>query len=260
MYLKLKAVGGCSIGISLILAVVTIIVAWYLSTFLIPAEFGNLKNVEHWIVLAVSTLLFIVSIALHEMAHFIVADMVGFRPPRMIFSVTEGVLLSDLCRTNEKQNIGSRNKLKIAIAGPLMSLIMALLFATAWWLESQDTSAILFAQKKSIQTMFYYAAIGNAIFGLVNLIPAFPLDGSVIWAALLERRSENKHKRCSNSLNIMRINGIGIIFCCLGAASYLLLIGDFLDGIWLILAVWTLESDIRTYAGQNSRFFGRQEI
>ena len=69
------------------------------------------------------------------MAHFVVASKAGFRPTRMIFSVTEGILLSDLFRINDKENIGSHYKPKIAIAGPIMSLFMALLFATSWWLR-----------------------------------------------------------------------------------------------------------------------------
>lgn len=247
MYVKLKTVGGCVIGINPTFILVIIIIAWYISAFFIPVEFKNLNVIDRLIIISAGIFLFIVSIILHEMAHFVVASKVGFRPTRMIFSVTEGILLLDLFRMNDRENIGSHYMLKIAIAGPIMSLLMALLFATSWWLESYDTSTISFAQKSSIQIMFYYAAMGNAIFGLINLIPAFPLDGSAIWTALLERRTDKEvHKKHSCSLRIMRIGGVALVFSCLGVASYLLLTGAYLSGIGLSLAVLILGSDIKT--------------
>ena len=251
MYIKLKKVGNITIGFNLSLLLVSVVIGWYLSSISISSEFGNLGGFERGLIIFVGISVFIISIVLHEMAHFIVAKMLGIELRRFIFSVTDGLMFADLYQASTKPTDVSRRTFKIAVAGPLVSFALASLFATSWWLESQDMITEIFPQKNSIILVLYYAALGNFIFALVNLIPAFPCDGVLILTAFLERRSKNRQTLgFGDSLRVMYVSGFAIIFCCFAAGCYLLFSNAFLNGLWLILAVWIVGSDVIPFLGR----------
>jgi Zn-dependent protease len=246
-------VGGITFGFSLSLLIISIFIVWYLSSIFVESEFGNLENIERGLIIFAGISIFIVSILLHEMAHFIMAQVMGIELKRFIFSITDGPMLAALCHPTAKPMASSHARFKVAIAGPIISLVMASLFAMSWWVESQDISTELFPQKNRILLILYYAALGNLIFGLVNLIPAFPCDGVIFLTTFLERRHVNRQTdRSKDGLRVMHLSGMTMIFFCLITACYLFFRGTFLDGLWLILAVWIVDSDMKPYLGRRS--------
>ena len=236
--------GGITFGLSLSLLIVFILVVWYLSSFFVNSKFGSLDGIERGLIIFVGVSVFILSIVLHEMAHFIAAKKLGIELKRFIFSITDGPLLADLhCASTQSMDATDRT-FKVAIAGPLSSFAIASLFAISWWLESQDVTTEFFPQKNAILLIFYYAALGNLLYALVNLIPAFPCDGVLFLTSLLKRQRDG--------LRIIYASGIAMILSCIVGACYLLFSDKLLNGLWLILVVLVVMSDIESYLGKRS--------
>lgn len=128
-----------------------------------------------------SALLIIVlftSVVLHELSHSLVARMHGVRVKRIILLPIGGMsLIEDFAMTPNAE-------LKVAIAGPLLSFVLAALsFAVAAITSNFDLLA-------PITDIAAYAFQVNVILGVFNLLPALPLDGGRVWRALRQRRRD----------------------------------------------------------------------
>jgi Zn-dependent protease/predicted transcriptional regulator len=120
---------------------------------------------------ALTTLLFFTSVLLHELSHSVVANRNGVRIKKIILFIFGGV--ASLTQEPTKPGV----EFRIAIAGPLMSLLLsALFFAVGYFLP--DT---LFPLAVALQ----YLSVINLALALFNLIPGYPLDGGRLLRALL---------------------------------------------------------------------------
>jgi Zn-dependent protease/CBS domain-containing protein len=197
------------------------LIAWTLSTGYFPAQSPDLPASSSWAKGLVASLLFFVSIVLHELGHALVARRQGLRTRSITLFVFGGV--AEL----EKDPRDGRAELWVAAAGPMVSLALALLFYALASLPLLGASAAAVAK---------YLAWINLALGLFNLVPAFPMDGGrllrgALWGPLGKARAT-------------RIaSGAGTLFAffLIFAGVFSLLRGDSLGGLWYILIGWFIK-------------------
>lgn len=131
----------------------------------------------YWAVALATAVLFFGCILLHEFGHALVARQQGM-PIRGITLF----LFGGVAEIGEEP-VSARNEFLMAIAGPLVSVLLAGLFALLAWVgRLNDWTPILVI-------MFGYLAFINLLILAFNLVPAFPLDGgrvlrSILWGAM----------------------------------------------------------------------------
>ena len=126
------------------------------------------------------------AIVFHEFGHFFVAKKRGYELSKFSFS-PYGV-----CLSYYGQNLDARDEVWIALAGPTVNLVSALLVTGVWWLVP---TTFAFSQG------FVAASVSLA---LLNLLPAYPLDGGRVFVCLSSRFfSEKTARRITFGLNLL---------------------------------------------------------
>ncbi len=145
-----------------------------------------------WMLLA-----YVVTIVLHEFAHFIVANKMGYRLNRFTL-MPHGISLS-----GENVLFSVRDEVYIALAGPVCNLCLAIIGTATWWLFP---SSYLYTET---------FVVANLVTGLLNFLPIFPLDGGRVLMALLGKRFSRPR-----AMKILRI--VGLVLSILMIAGFVI--------------------------------------
>ncbi|HEY8055079.1 MAG TPA: site-2 protease family protein [Terriglobales bacterium] len=172
-------------------------------------------------VAAVTTLLFFVSVVLHELAHSLVARAHGLPVHAITLFVFGGV--SELTREPDD----AASEFKIAIAGPAASLILG---GVLWALGQ------LGSPHQPWFALLYWLGYINLLLALFNLIPGFPLDGGRVLRAIFWGANKDFLKSTRWATQIGKICALGFIL--FGVFEFFA--GYGLDGIWLAFIGWFL--------------------
>lgn len=197
------------------------LIVWTLSTGYFPSHDPDLPAWSNWAKGLVASLLFFVSIVLHELGHALMALRHGLRTRSITLFIFGGVAQL------EKDPKDGRAELWMAAAGPLVSLGLAGLFALCAALPFMGPSAAAVAR---------YLALINLMLAVFNLIPAFPMDGGrllrgALWGSLGKARATRVASGAGTLFAFFLIS-IGV-FSLLGGAS--------LAGVWYILIGWFIK-------------------
>ncbi len=186
-----------------------------------PEQMRGLEPSLYWSMGIITTMLIFISVLLHELAHSLMAIKEGIPIKRITLFIFGGVAQME----QEPKLPGI--ELKIALVGPATSLVLALV---AWLIFRMLPPDIVLNQ-----VIFFLARL-NLIVGLINLIPAFPLDGGRVLRAGL-------WQILHNMLRATRIAVfIGSIFAFMAIGFGLLLLFQFalIWGLWYIFLGWLL--------------------
>jgi len=196
------------------------LITWTLAIGYFPARYPDLPAASYWARGLITSLLFFVSIFLHEMGHALVAQRRGVRIRSITLFIFGGVAHME----GDPPDGGT--ELRIAAVGPLVSLALAGLFYLL------STAALLGPASRSVAG---YLALINLALALFNLVPAFPLDGGRILRGLLWGRVG----RLGATRIAASAGGMFALFL-IGWGVFRFLIGDGLAGIWSVLIGWFL--------------------
>lgn len=117
---------------------------------------------------------YLLAVALHEMAHSFTAHKLGYTLNKF-FLMPYGAGISF------NQNfLCEKDEIVIASAGPICSFSLAIFFIAMWW---------AFPQTFIHTEIFVWA---NIITGVINLLPAYPLDGGRILTAFLSLKFQTR--------------------------------------------------------------------
>ena len=132
---------------------------------------GQASFLNVWLIGILTSFLLFLSVLFHELAHSFVAIGEGLKVRDITLFFLGG--MANL----EKECTTSKGSLKIAISGPIVSLLLAFLMIVLSnnLLESSLIFSNLFKQIGSL----------NLLIGLFNLLPIIPLDGGTILKSLI---------------------------------------------------------------------------
>jgi Zn-dependent protease len=198
------------------------LLTWSLSEGLFLDEHPGWDRATGWVAGVLTSLLLFGSLLLHEFSHCVIAGRRGLE----VMSITLFIFGGVSSLKGEPRQPG--DEFRIAIIGPVTSFALAALFAAAGlalWGTGADTAA------------FYLAAI-NAVLGVFNLLPGFPLDGGRVLRAALWARSHSLQR----ATRVAAQTGSAMAFVLMAAGVVIALAGAFLSGIWLIVIGWFLRS------------------
>jgi Zn-dependent protease/CBS domain-containing protein len=179
-----------------------------------------------WIIGIIVTVLFFVSLLLHELAHSLVAKRLGIGIAGITLFVFGGVSRM----TSEPKS--ASDELKMAIVGPLTSAALGVIFLVLWlWVRASGIG------DTTIQVGLMWLGAINIILAGFNLIPGFPLDGgrvlrSIVWGATNDLR---------HATYVAAVGGQIFAYLLMAYGVYQLLRGmPWLDGLWPIFIGWFL--------------------
>jgi Zn-dependent protease len=222
--LHLGTIGRIRVGLNWSVVVIVVLIAFVLATDELPAATPGFSTGLYWSASLVAAVLFLVSLLGHELSHAFVARRRGV--------VVDGIVLWALGGVAKLNGDApdARSELRIAIAGPVASLVFAATFGLlAFGFSALGASLI-------IVTAFVWLAEMNALLAVFNLLPAYPLDGGRVLRAGLWRHWGDRLRATDAAAAAGGFFGVALIG--LGILAFLFIPALSLNGIWLGLIGW----------------------
>jgi len=214
--------------------------SWFLIfaivTFFVYSYFG--EEYTTLVSLAIgllASLLFFSSVVAHELAHSVVAIRNGIPVRSITLFILGGV--ANITKEAERP----KAEMLMAIAGPLCSLAIGLVFGSVWF-----ATGGLHEDATRFHDLLFILAQVNVFLSLFNLLPGFPLDGGRVLRAILWQTTKNYRK----ATRIASIGGQVIGWLMVGAGAIVVILYfrmknpplDLFDGIWFAMVGWFLSS------------------
>ena len=127
-----------------------------------------------------------VSALCHEIGHSIAAQNLGYKLNKIILMPFGAVVKGNV------DGLKKKDEIKIALAGPLVNIGIAIIFIASWWICPE-----LYAFTDVVVAINFSMAI-------INFIPAYPLDGGrILYAFLHQKFGEKRADRVCVVLGIV---------------------------------------------------------
>jgi Zn-dependent protease len=166
-----------------------------------------------------ASLVFFISIFLHEFAHAVVARSEGLHVLEIVLHPFGG-----LARFRHPPET-PRSEFRIAVAGPVASFLLALLFGGLVALSQHAGTDIL-------TLLLFLLALSNFLLAVFNMLPGYPLDGGRVLRAYLWKQGRDINEATMLTGRCGQMIAVGLIV--LGIV-YVILRGEFFTGFWAIL-------------------------
>lgn len=218
--LRLGTIRGVVLRVDWTLLVILMLLAWTFTTTV-----GGHVDAATWIAAAISSLLVLACLALHEASHAVVARALGLPVASFTISLYGG--------GSDRAEAGSaRVEFLIAAVGPLTSLILCILF-----LLLEIVLLAISAPALAVDSAEWLWIV-NLIVCLLNILPAAPLDGGRIMRALLWHLWKNPLKSALAATQAGRTFGL-----LLALGGVIELLSNQSDGLWFLLIGFVLAAN-----------------
>ena len=212
--LRLGRVAGIEIGASWSWLIIVAILFTSLAATVFPATNPGLSGGTYAAMAAVAAVLFFASLTAHELGHATRARQEGMEIDGITLWVFGGVARFK----GEFPSAGA--ELRIALAGPIVSLLLGVGFLAA---------ALLLALPSSVDGVLFWLGQINLTLLFFNLLPALPLDGGRVLRALLWMKRGDFAAATRTSAALGRRFGQAMV----AAGLLLVLFTGTFGGLWL---------------------------
>jgi Zn-dependent protease/predicted transcriptional regulator len=216
--IRIGRLAGIPIGVQPLWLLIVALITWSLGAVYYPDRVDGIAPVDAYGLGLLSALLLFASILLHELGHSLVARRNGVEIEEIDLWLLGGVARM----AGYPKTAGA--ELRFAIAGPAVTLAIALFFAAA-------AVALPDSAPAALRALVDYQAFVNLTILAFNLLPAFPLDGGRVARALIWWRSGDITRATRLAASIGR--GFGYVMIALGFVGA---IAGTVGGIWLAAA------------------------
>lgn len=207
-------------------------IIFILITLSLTTQFTHLHPewtlIEHLTVGIATSLLFFLSVLLHELGHSIVALKYNIPVKSITLFVFGGV--AQISKEPEKP----MHEFNIAIAGPIVSGVLGLIFYFVMLL----TKNVL----EGVSSLGEWLGRINLLLAAFNLIPGFPLDGGRILRAVAWKVT-NSYERATT---IAAGSGQFFAYAFIAYGVFQALTGNFFGGLWIGFIGWFLLNAAQT--------------
>lgn len=221
--IKLGHIWGIPIGLHASWFLIFGLLTWSFARGFLPAEYPNLAITTYWLLAVAMSVLFFGSVFLHEIGHTYVAVRNQIPVHGITLFLFGGVALL----AHEPRTPGA--EFRIAIAGPLVSLGLALIFSGLWLLDQH----LPYLAAPSL-----WLARTNFMLAVFNMIPGFPLDGGRVLRALIWKLSGSLHRATQAASVTGQLAAFGFLMW----GALIILNGNFFNGLWIMLIGWFLQN------------------
>ena len=174
-------------------------------------------------------LCYLLSVLLHELAHFFYARHHNYACEKIQISAFGAVLFGEFDDTCD---------VMLALVGPLCNFVLVVIIVALWW---------IFPACYVFTTDFFVA---NLVLGLTNLLPCYPLDGGKALRSLLQRKHGVK-----KSFELTEKISMALSLCAFALFVVSFVLGESLFAFGLFACFLMLSS----FAKDNNSRFYRQD-
>lgn len=222
-------IAGVRVGANWTLAIIFGLIAWSFAGRRLPLLHPGFDESLYWATGVLTALIFFAALVAHELGHAVVARHQGVQVEGITLWLFGGVakLRGD--------TLTAAGELRIALAGPLVSLALAGAFATI------GAGVAAAGASRLMVDMFSWLWRINLLLAAFNMIPAFPLDGGRVLRAILWRfRGKLAATRAAAWVG----RGVGYSLAALGALAFGLQGRP--DGLWIGVIGWFVAEAARS--------------
>ncbi len=216
--ITIARVAGVEIGINWTWIGIFVLILWSLAGVEFPAAAPGRPGWAYAAMGVAATACFFTSLVLHELGHALQARRDGVQIEGITLWLFGGVAKF----AGRFPSAGA--EFRIAIAGPLVTLVLGMCFGAA---------AALWPRSGAVQAVLAWLAYINLALLAFNLLPAIPLDGGRVLRSALWARSGNL---ASATHRATLVGGV-VAALMIGAGLVTVLYGG-LGGLWLALIGW----------------------
>jgi len=199
--------------------IILVLLVWTLAAGVFQRRYPGLPAPDYWIMGIIGALALFASVIVHELFHSLVARRFGLPMKGITLFVFGGVA------EMEDEPPSARAEFMMAIAGPVASVLIGLLFYLLYLVGSALGWPV------QVQGIMGYLFFINWVLAVFNMLPAFPLDGGrVLRSALWNWKGDlPRATRIASKIG----SGFGIILIMLGIVR--LFMADLIGAVWWFL-------------------------
>ena len=210
---------GIRISIDYTWFIVFVLFAWSLAYGYYPANIPNLSLSTYIVMGVISSLSLFICVLIHELSHSYTSNRLGLDIKEITLFIFGG--MAKLTREPDR----AMDELKIAAAGPLASLALAVFF---YFLRNLIDRAYNFPPLSAVIGFLAYINLALLVF---NMIPGFPLDGGRVLRAVWWARTGDVKKATRVASQI----GKGFAIFLIVYGFFQIISGFFIGGLWALL-------------------------